>query len=285
MLKRIINEPLAHFLVLGAILFVVNGLVSNDADDTNSNRIVIDNGIIRRLGDSWAKQWNRAPTPAELDGLIDNYIREEVLFREAMAMGLDRDDTIIRRRLAQKMEFLSADLAMQAEPTDEQLQAFLNDNSERFAEPPLISFRHVYFNLDKRGQAAKADANALRAALQDEGIGDSAVYGDRFMLDDEYGRVSESEVARLFGRQFAAEIFTLEQNAWTGPVDSGFGIHLVRIFERTAARVPSFEDIREKVRNEFLFDQRKEIDAAVYAGLMSRYEIIINRPSDSAAAP
>jgi len=285
MLQKIINEPLAHFLILGAAVFLIYGLISDDADDAESNRIEIDEGIIRRLDDSWAKQWNRSPTPAELNGLIDNYIREEVLFREAIAMGLDQDDTIIRRRLAQKLEFLSADLAMQAEPTDDQLQAFLAENSERFVEPALISFRHVYFNLDKRGQAAKEDANALRVTLQAEGIGDSAVFGDRFMLDSEYRLVSESEVARLFGREFAAEIFTLEADVWMGPVESGLGLHLVRISERTSARLPEFGDIREKVRNEYLFDQREKFDIAVYEGLKSRYEIVIDRPAGSAALP
>ena len=268
-----------HFLALGALVFLFYNVFSDDPTNASTSRIEIDAGIIQRLQDSWEKQWNRRPTPAELDGLIENFIREEVLFREALAMGLDQDDTIIRRRLAQKMEFLSADLAMQVEPTDEQLQTFLADNTERFIEPALISFRHVYFNLDKRGESARADADALRATLQAEGVGDNAVFGDRFMLDSEYSRVSESEVARTFGQEFAAEVFTLGSGVWTGPISSGLGLHLVYISGRTSAQLPEFGDIREKVRNEYLFEQREKVDAAVYEGLKGRYEIIIDRPA------
>ena len=268
-----------HFLALGALVFLFYNVFSDDPTNASTSRIEIDAGIIQRLQDSWEKQWNRRPTPAELDGLIENFIREEVLFREALAMGLDQDDTIIRRRLAQKMEFLSADLAMQVEPTDEQLQTYLAENTARFIDPALISFRHVYFNLDKRGESARADADALRATLQAEGVGDNAVFGDRFMLDSEYSRVSESEVARTFGQKFAAEVFTLETGVWTGPISSGLGLHLVYISGRTSAQLPEFGDIREKVRNEYLFEQREKVDAAVYEGLKGRYEIIIDRPA------
>jgi len=284
MLHRLLHEPLAHFLALGALMFLVYGLVSDDRAGTATNRIEVDAGTIQRLGDSWAKQWQRQPTARELAGLIENHIREEVLYREAIAMGLDQDDTIIRRRLAQKMEFLSADLAMQVEPTDAQVQAFLAENRERFLEPARISFRHVYFNPDKRGQSAKTDAETLRAALEAADVGYSAVYGDRFMLDSEYTLASEREVAGLFGQQFATDIFMLDAGVWTGPIESGFGLHLVNISERVGARLPEFKDIRDKVRNEYLANQRAEVDEAVYQSLKGRYEISIDMPAASAEA-
>jgi len=282
MLNKLIHEPLLHFLLLGALIFLGYGLISGNPATDRTNRIEVDAGTIQRLEDSWEKQWQRPPTAQELVGLIESHIREEVLYREAIAMELDQDDTIIRRRLAQKMEFLSADLAMQVEPTDVQLQAFLTENRERFIEPARISFRHVYFNLDKRGQAATTDAETLRATLEKSSVGDDAVYGDRFMLDSEYTLASEREIAGLFGQRFAADIFTLDNDAWTGPIASGLGLHLVYISERVGAQLPEFENIRDKVRNEYLFIQRSEVDEAVYQSLRGRYDIVIDLPKVSA---
>jgi peptidyl-prolyl cis-trans isomerase C len=284
MLNKLLHEPLAHFLVLGALMFLVYALVADDSTGDGTNRIEVDTGTIQRLEDSWARQWQRQPTAQELTGLIENYIREEVLYREAIAMGLDQDDTIIRRRLAQKMEFLSADLAMQVEPTDGQLRTFLAENRERFLEPARISFRHVYFSLDKRGQSAKSDAEALRATLEASDIGDDTVYGDRFMLDSEFAMASEREIAGLFGQQFAADIFVLDTGAWTGPVASGLGLHLVYISERLSARLPEFDNIRDRVRNEYMTNQRAAVDQAVYQSLKARYEIIIDLPEVAAEA-
>jgi hypothetical protein len=182
------------------------------------------------------------------------------------------------------MEFLSADLAMQVEPTDDQLQTFLAENRERFLEPARISFRHVYFNLDKRGQSARSDAEALRVTLEASDIGVDAVYGDRFMLDSEFAMASEREIAGLFGQQFAADIFALDTGAWTGPVASGLGLHLVYISERIGARLPEFDNIRDRVRNEYMTKQRAEVDEAVYQSLKARYEIIIDLPKVTAEA-
>ena len=278
MLNKLLHEPLVHFLLLGALIFLGYDLVSDNSAGNRTNRIEVDGGTIQRLEDSWAKQWQRPPTAQEIAGLIESHIREEVLYREAIAMGLDQDDTIIRRRLAQKMEFLSADLAMQVDPTDAQLQAFLTENRERFIEPARLSFRHVYFNLDKRGPAAAADAEALRATLKAADVGDDAVYGDRFMLDSEYRLASQQQVAGLFGQQFAVAIFALDTGVWTGPIASGLGLHLVHISERVNARLPEFENIRDKVRNEYLFNQRAEVDEAIYQNLKGRYEIIVDLP-------
>jgi len=285
MLNKLLHQPLVHFLVLGALMFLVYGLITDNPTAHRGNRIEVDAGKIQRLEDSWEKQWQRPPTAQELVGLIENHIREEVLYREAMAMGLDQDDTIIRRRLAQKMEFLSADLAMLVEPNDVQLQAFLAENRERFLEPARISFRHVYFNLDQRGQSARSDAEMLRTTLEAEDVGDSAVYGDRFMLDSEYTLASEREVAGLFGQQFAVNVFALDTGVWIGPIASGLGLHLVHISERVDARLPEFENIRDKVRNEYLVNQRAEVDEAVYQSLKGRYEIIITMPTAATKTP
>jgi peptidyl-prolyl cis-trans isomerase C len=284
MLNKIVHEPLVHFLLLGALIFFTYNLISDNPTGASSNRFEVDAGTIQQLKDSWAKQWQRPPTAQELVGLIENHIREEVLYREAIAMGLDQDDIIIRRRLAQKMEFLSADLAMQAEPTDLQLQTFLTENLEQFMDPARVSFRHVYFNLDKRGQSATADAKALRSTLMAADVGNDTVFGDRFMLDSEYTLESEREIAGLFGQQFAADIMTLDPGEWTGPIASGLGLHLVHISERVPARLPEFINIREKVRNEYLFEQRTAVDEAVYQSLKGRYEITVDMPEASAAA-
>ena len=284
MLKKLLHEPLVHFLLLGAFIFFTYNLISDNPTGASSNRIEVDAGTIQQLKDSLAIHWHRPPSAQELVGLIENHIREEVLYREAIAMGLDQDDIIIRRRLAQKMEFLSADLAMQVEPTDLQLQNFLAENRARFMEPARVSFRHVYFNLDKRGQSAAADAEALRLTLVAADVGDAAVYGDRFMLDSEYTLAAEREIAGLFGQKFAADIITLDAGEWTGPIASGLGLHLVHISERVPARLPEFMNIREKVRNEYLFERRTAVDEAVYQSLKGRYEITVDMPETSAAA-
>lgn len=278
-LKKLLREPLIHFLALGAGLFVLFGILGAPSSG-GDKRIVVTPGDVQRLEEAWTRQWQRPPTPAELEGLIQSHIREEILYREAMALGLDRDDTIIRRRLAQKMEFLSEDLLLESDPTDAELQAFLEQNPERFEIPPRLTFSHVYLNADQRGEATRSDAERLLVELRAAGTkANPEQLGDRFMLQHHYSERTQLDVAQLFGSQFAAGIFALEPGEWRGPVQSGYGVHLVLVHERTAPRRPELAEVRERVSTELSTVRREEANRAFFDRLLERYTVVIEKPA------
>ena len=214
---KLYKEPLLHFLIIGALIFGVFSVVNKDEIDVSGIKIVVSTAEIERLSANWSKTWNRPPTESELKGLIDSYIKEEVYYREALALGLDRNDTVLRRRLMQKMEFLSNDLAELNQPDETVLNKYFLDNQEKFALPPRISFTHIYFNLDKRGAKVVEDAksvltgmNALRAPE----------LGDSFMMQYDFVQERPFEIERLFGKNFAEKLFRSEINSWQGPIES-----------------------------------------------------------------
>ncbi len=270
--SRFLRAPLLHFLILGLLLF---GLYSRygEKGETVTKEIVVSSQQVQLLSSLWEKQWRRPPTPQELDGLVQSFIREEVLYREALAMGLDKDDTVVRRRLAQKIEFLAQDLATQIEPSDQELRTFFEEHPEVFEEPALITFTHVYINIDRHGDRSFDVADEVLAKLRADG--DPSQLGDRFMLQRDYLRKSPAEVARHFGSQFAAEVFELEKGEWQGPVQSGYGLHLVLVDSQEEPYLPSLEDVRTLVRDEFMSFRRREVDELFYSRLREGYEITI----------
>jgi peptidyl-prolyl cis-trans isomerase C len=271
-IARLLREPLLHFLLFGAALFLIYDVVGGE-DGQRDRNIVVTAAEQERLAMGWARQWQRPPTADEFRGLIEGHLREEVLFREAVAMGLDEGDTIIRRRLAQKMEFLSEDLATAVEPTEEELRSFLEAEPERFRVPARSTFSHVYVSRDRRGDAAARDAEQILEALRNGA--DPAMAGDTFMLQARYAARSEAEIAQLFGTAFAARVVQLEPGPWQGPVASGYGLHLVRVEERIAERMPDLSEVRAAVRNELLARRRRQANQALVAGLRERYEIVV----------
>ncbi|TDJ33969.1 MAG: peptidyl-prolyl cis-trans isomerase [Gammaproteobacteria bacterium] len=271
---KFLKEPLFHFLALGAALFLLYGLVSDDSGGSQ-NQLVVTRGDIRQLADMWQMQWRRPPTPRELQGLVDAHVKEQILYREALAMGLDQDDTIVRRRLAQKMEFLAQDIARWVEPTDEDLRTFLAENPELFRTPVEVTFTHVYVSPDQRGASARQDAEALLTQLRTMGPGaDTSAMGDRFMLQKHYS-AAEWEIARLFGSQFAADVVALEPGDWQGPVESGYGLHVVLVQDRIEARMPPLDEVHEQVKNEYMSVRQREANEAMYELLRSRYDVTI----------
>jgi hypothetical protein len=277
----ILHQPLLHFLILGATLFALWTWLG-DRGRSDEKRIVVSTEKVEMLAALWQKQWRRPPLPNELQGLIDSYVREEVLYREALAMGLDREDTVIRRRLAQKIEFLAQDLATQAEPTATELQAFYDENPEIFEEPERITFTHVYVNTDTHGEASGEVAESWLADLR--AGADPRRVGDRFMLQSVYLSKSPSEVARHFGNDFAAAVFELEPGDWTGPLRSGYGLHLVRVKERSEAFRRPLEEVRDRVRDELLAFRRREMDEKLFERLSEGYEIVIEEPTPATDA-
>ncbi len=271
------REPLIHFLGIGALLFGVFALVSDEVGSVDSNRIEITTADVDRLQERWTKQWNRPPTETELKGLIKSHIREEVLYREGLALGLDQNDTIIRRRLAQKMQFLFEDLSDQVEPTDEELKDYFDRNQDQYRLPTRFSFTHVYFSTDQRGESAGKDARHLLAQLQ---TGDSlplpvSDQGDRLMLGYDYVQKTEQEVAKLFGRSFAEQILKAQEGSWQGPIESGYGLHLVRIHAKVEPRLPELKEVRDRVQTNLVGERRRKTNEQIYQRLKARYEIVV----------
>ncbi len=275
---RWLKEPLLHFLLIGAGLFVLFYQVSDEDGDRN-DRIVITADDIDRMAALWSRRWQRPPTPAELDGLIASRIREEVLYREARALGLEQDDTIVRRRMAQKMEFLFQDIAQPAEPTEEALQVFLQQNVARFREPARFSLMHVYLSTDRRGEQAVQDAQLLLEDLRIQGAdADPTAVSDPLMLGHRFVDRSEREIARTLGEDFTAALTALPVKQWQGPIESAYGLHLVYIHERIDPRVPALAEIRDRVHAEFIAEKQREANAAVYQQLKNRYDIVVEKP-------
>ena len=275
MFKNWLREPLLHFLLIGAALFILYGL-KNDQPVDDGSRIVISEADIDRLLTLWEKKWQRLPTQSELDGLIEAQIRQEVLYREALAMGLDKEDSIVHRRLAQKVEFIFSDLASQAKPSDTELADYLTAHSDKFEIPARISFQQIYLNSDKRGDHVQSDAkHLLDELIQPDSSIDILAAGDPFMFGQQHENLTGHGVARLFGKDFASKLFSLPPGGWQGPVRSGYGLHLVRISSMTMASLPELDVVRQKVLNEWHTQQRQIMNEQFYQNLRTRYEIVI----------
>ena len=274
---RLIKEPLVHFLVIGAAIFVLFGLMGQQEVEENERAITITSGEINWLTDAWRKRWNRPPTAEERDGLIQQYLREMILYREAVAMGLDKDDTVIRRRLAQKLEFLSQDLITPQPPTDDELQAYFAEHIDRYQAPDLVTMTHVFIDPDLRGDRTLKDAEVIKAQLQalKEPPQDARAYGDSFMLQSYYPERSEAELLKLFGSGFARSVFELTPQQWHGPVLSGYGTHLVYVHDHQKSEPPRFKEVEAQVRQEWESDKREQLNEQFVASVVARYDVTI----------
>ncbi len=277
-----LREPLVHFLLLGAAIYAAAALARPAAEANRNDRITVTAGQIRWLGTSWQRKWNRPPTQEELSGLVEELVRETVLYREALAMGLDQDDTIIRRRLVQKLEFLSQDLVATVPPTEQELRAWFAERGERYRAPALTTFTHVFVDPDRRGERTLADAEAVAARLRTLGPPgeNTASLGDPFLLQAYYPERSEREIAKLFGSEFAREVSRLEPGAWHGPLLSGYGPHLVWVEAHSPSEPAEFAAVRERVRRDWERERRRVFEEDFYARLRARYEIVIEEPGD-----
>ena len=279
---RFLRDPLFHFLVLGAALFMVYSAVNGTAG-APAGRIVVDETQALRLADQFQRTWMRLPTRQELQGLAEDFVKEEILYREAQALGLDQDDLIIRRRLRQKMEFLNADLVEQQAPTEVQLRAYFDANQDRFRRPDHFSFQQIYFNPDKRSGDVKQTAVELLVDLNTDPAlaADPNSLGDATMLPAQLDGVTQREVNNTFGRGFAKDIEDLPLGQWSGPYESSYGLHLVRIDTREAGDLPAVAEIRPVLEREWRTERRKAANERFYESLRARYNIEIRLPADS----
>jgi hypothetical protein len=274
-LKTLVREPLLHFLVLGAVLFVAYGLVSRRAND-EPGRIQITQTQIAAMADGFTRTWRRPPLREELDGLIRDRIREEVSYREAMALGLDKDDTIIRRRLRQKLEFISEDIVAPEQPGEADLNAYLLAHPEQFRVAQTFTFKQIYLDPARHGDNLARDSAQLIERLQRAGDGaDISAFGDPWMLEQRFTAERDSEVAKQFGSEFAARLAELPVGKWQGPIKSGLGVHLVLLDERMQARVPALAEVRDAVVREWTNTRRAEANEKFFQELLKRYTVTI----------
>ena len=217
-MRRLLREPLVHFLLLGAALFAVYHFMKAPDSSPASREIRLSVDEIGQLIQLYQSQWRRPPTPQELDRMVENKVQQEVLYREALAMGLDKDDEIVKRRMAQKMQFLAEDLAAAYEPTTAELRSWFEKNSAKFAQPPRLSFRHLYFSPDTRGARARDDAKAALAKLAGQPV-DSTIatsLADPFMFQDYYRDRAPDYLGKEFGPRFALAVAGLASGLVAG---------------------------------------------------------------------
>lgn len=272
--KRWLREPLLHFLLLGLVIFGAFEVLGPDQPPRST--IVVTQGMIDAQVEAFSRTWLRQPTPQEIDDLVREYVREEVYYREGMALALDRNDTVIRRRLRQKLEFVTESQAESLEPTDEQLQAYLDAHRDQHSTDERLSFQQVYLNPERRGPTMAEDMERLLAELRARGTElDPAEFGDATMLERVFVDAPVRDVAAQFGDGFAGQVAKLTVGQWQGPVESAYGTHLVLLRERTEGRAPPLDEVREAVRRDWLNEQRTLADEKYYQSLLQRYIVTI----------
>jgi peptidyl-prolyl cis-trans isomerase C len=285
--KRLLREPLVHFLLLGALLFglySVAGTGGTAPAASKEIRFTLDE--VAQLVLLFQSQWRRPPTPQELERLVENKVQQEILYREALAMGLDRDDEIVKRRMAQKMQFLAEDVAAAREPTADELGRWFEKNSARFAQPPRLSFRHLYFSPDRRGARAREEAEQMLAKLAGQPVDAQVASGlaDRFMFQEYYRDRAPEFLGKEFGPQFALAVAGLKPGSWQGPIESGFGWHLVFVDSVVPGNVPALEEVEVDVKAAWLSEQKALAWEKAYKEMRARYTVLLPAPPDSAAA-
>ena len=283
--KRWYHDPLVQYLLVGLVLaagyLFVHG-VGDQNDDTQ--RIDVGAAEIQWLHRNWESRWQRPPTESELRGLVNNYVREEVYYRTGVAMGLDRGDDVIRRRVQQKIEMMTEDVAALVQPTEAELQAFLVEHAADYAIPEQRAFTHIYFNLDQRGREGYTAAEALLADLQARpgDVSDAAQLGDRFLLGYRFDLVTPHAVRREFGADFATAMFALDPGGWTGPIESGFGLHLVRIDAVEPGRASTLDEVRSAVQRDFQVAYQQRASDEIYATLAGEFDIVVDEEAFAA---
>ena len=279
--RKAIREPLVHFLSIGFLVFAVYAVMNHGKGAAVDHQIVLTLDDLKQLNGSFISQWNRQPTAQEFNGLLESFVQQEILYRQGLALGLDKDDTIVKRRMAQKMEFLSEDVAAAHEPTSDELRKWFAKNSRDFALPGRATFRHLFFGFDQRGQKAQTDADStlVRIAGLSEDSPIAKSQADPFMFQNYYADRAPEQLAKEFGPDFATAIFKLKTGSWQGPIESAYGWHVIWIESITPGRIPNFEEIEDDVKTAWLTDQKAEQWRETYAKLRAQYDVVVLQPS------
>jgi hypothetical protein len=274
MLGRVLREPLTHFTGLALAIFIFYGVVNRSAEP-KVDEIIVTSAKIEQLGGLFTKTWQRPPSAQELKGLIDDYVKEEIYNREALLLGLDKDDTVIRRRLRQKMEFLVDAEVDALTPTDAELEIYLKANADQFRIAPMMTFEQIYLSPAKRGDRIDADARGMLDQVRGNPQVDPARLGDQTLLPSMLSLATKAKINQTFGGTFADELEKLPANQWSGPVPSSYGLHLVRITERREGRNPVLSEVRDAVAREWSNTRRKAVEAERIEILLKRYNVTI----------
>jgi hypothetical protein len=268
-LRRLLREPLLHFLGLGALLFIAYGWLHRGLGDERKE-IVVSRGQLASLQAQFQRVWERPPTQVEMNGLIEHWVHEQVLYREGLALGLDRDDPVVLRRIAQKVEFL-ADGMIPTAPTSAEMQAWLVKNQAKYLVEPNYTLRQIYFDPSHHRERLNDDVATARREL----LGGKSVSGDSTMLPQNLKSVSEAEVVRIFGTEFAEQLLALKVGEWSVPIPSGFGVHLVELLARDARRPAKLEEVRAAVERDLIHARTEQANAAFYEKLRAGYTVRI----------
>lgn len=275
-LGPLLREPLLHFLILGGLIFWFLSDPSTPGSVEADDRIVISSADVERMALAWTQRWQRPPSEDDLSGLIREAVREQVLYRESLALGLEQDDVVIRRLLRQKYEFLTQDLAYDTDPDEATLRAFYEADPDRYREAARLSFSHILFSPDRRGSSTEADAALTLADLQlATGPQMAETLGDATSLPSDIEDLDERQVAAMFGPNFTSALLDLEPERWAGPLTSGYGLHLVWVSGRVPGSRRAFEEVRQRVKDDWIYTQRVAANEAVYRKLLERYEVVV----------
>jgi hypothetical protein len=286
-IKELLSEPLVHFVALGCALFGAYAWLERDrGGEASAQEIRLTLDDLAQLMLVFESKWRRPPTQDEFNALVEDRVREDILYREALALGLDKGDTIVKRRMAQKMKFLAEDLAAAREPTTDELRSWFAQNSALFAMPARQSFRHLYFSVDRRGERARDDAARALTELADQPQTSelAAALADSFMFQDYYADRTPQAIAREFGPEFAQGVAQLAPGTWQGPLASGYGWHLVFVDTVIPGRVPAFEEVEQEVETAWLGEQKAAAWQKGYEEMRAEYTVLLPVPAGDAAA-
>jgi len=273
-LKAVLKEPLVHFIFLGALIFVGYEFVRS-GDDHPGDEIVVSDARAASMVQTFIRTWQRPPTESEFSRLIDDYIKTEIFVREALALGLDRDDLIIRRRLRQKMEFFFDASEPVSDPTEQELRTFLAQYADQYRTDTLVTFSHVYLDPQRRGAATKADAQRLLKELDtSDPTVDPLTLGDPIMsLKPRWDGATQSELVAVFGTTFTRALLQQPPGQWVGPLVSAYGEHLVKIDAFEPGMVPELERVRSQVESDWRVRARQARQEAAYQQLLKKYRV------------
>jgi hypothetical protein len=285
MLGRASREPLVHFAVLAIFVFAAHHFLASAAGEGKVGRVVITSGKTMQIAARFAQVWQRPPSPQELKGLIDEQVKEEIYVREALALGLDKDDPVIRRRLRQKMELLSDAGADLPSPADAELEAYLKSHREKFAVNLAMSFQQVFLNPRRQNSEIDQTLATVLKTLKANPEADALTLGDATLLPSEMPLTNADSIGHIFGSEFANAIAKVEVGAWIGPIVSDFGLHVVRVSERQEGRFPALGEVRDAVMREWTNNKRNELESEHLTALLKRYEVTVESVPAEGAKP
>ena len=283
-LANVFRQPLLHFVVLAVAAYLIYAWLGKPGTGED-NVIRVTAADVSRFDAAWRARWGRPPTEEELTGIVTQYVREVALYKHAVAMGLDENDMVVRRTLAQKLQSMTQNLLeLNLAPTEEDLQAYFEANIESYQPPDLLTFTQIFVDPDRRGDDTVPDAKAMLADLNARDFAAEEVddMGDPFLLQRYYPEKSQLDISKQFGQGFTESIFELEVGVWHGPVLSGYGVHLVYVHDRQQSPKPSLDDVRDFVQRDWIDEQRREIQERFVAGVVASYDVVLDEavPAD-----